>query len=280
MTDISQVARHYEARGLKDRLAAALEAGGFAGRPVSIAALAPLDQFHTRGLAATVELASAARLSAMDLVLDVGAGLGGPSRYLAATYGCKVEGIDLSPAFVEAATYLAERAGLADKVNYSQGDALALPFAAQSFDVAWTQHVAMNIHDRDRLYGEIHRVLRARGRLAIYDVVVGSGEPLHFPVPWSRGPETSFLLAPDAMRRLLERQGFTITDWVDRTADSLAWFAQNAHAPTTAPSAPPAFGLHLAMGPEFGRMAANLARNFKDGRVRVIETVAIKNDCG
>ena len=47
---------------------------------------------------------------------------------------------------------------------------------------------------------ELHRVLRKGGRLAAYDVVIGNGEPLHFPVPWSREPATSFLLTSDAMR--------------------------------------------------------------------------------
>ncbi len=276
MIDTTQVASHYAGNGLKERLIEALDAAGFSRLPVSVQDLAPLDQFHTRGLAATVDLARAAGIAAEDAVLDVGSGLGGPSRYLAATYGCTVKGIDLSPAFVEAAEHLAERAGLADKVSYTAGNALALPFADGSFDVAWTQHVAMNIADRDRLYAEIHRVLRPGGRLAAYDVVVGSGETLYFPVPWSRMPETSFVMEPSAMRSMLEHQGFIVQNWTDRTAEGVAWFEQQRAARAQAAAQPQRFGLHLAMGPDFQGMTVNLARNLSEGRARVIEAVLVR----
>ena len=59
--------------------------------------LAPLDQFQTRGMAATVELAATAGIAATDTVLDLDPGLGSPSRYLAATFGCSVVGVDLTP---------------------------------------------------------------------------------------------------------------------------------------------------------------------------------------
>ncbi|MFX7938290.1 methyltransferase domain-containing protein, partial [Acinetobacter baumannii] len=81
-------------------------------------------------------------------MIDIGSGLGGPSRYLAKRFGCSVVDVDLSASFVAAATYLADRTGLGDRVTYQQADALALPFPSGSFDVAWTQHVAMNIENR------------------------------------------------------------------------------------------------------------------------------------
>ncbi len=276
MIDTTQVATHYAGSGLKQRLIEALETAGFSGRPSSVQDLAPLDQFHTRGLAATIDLAHAAGITADDAVLDIGSGLGGPSRYLAATYGCTVKGIDLSPAFVEAANDLAERAGLAEKVSYATGDALALPFPDESFDVAWTQHVAMNIADRDRLYAQIRRVLRPGGRLAAYDVVAGSGEALHFPVPWSRLAETSFVMQPSAMRSMLELHGFTAQSWTDRTAAGVAWFEQQRAARAQAAAQPQRLGLHLAMGPDFQSMTVNLARNLAEGRVLVIEAALVK----
>ena len=134
---------HYDSIGLAGRLLAALAEVGLAGCRLSPAELAPLDQFHTRGLAATVELAAAATIAATDTLLDVGSGLGGPSRYLAATFGCAVTGIDLSQPFVEAARLLSELTGLTDRVRYHTANALAMPFADASFDVAWSQHVAM-----------------------------------------------------------------------------------------------------------------------------------------
>jgi SAM-dependent methyltransferase len=274
MTEPDKVIQHYGGRdALTARLDEALEAAGLAGRQLSPADLAPLDQFHTRGMAATVELADAVGMGRGMKVIDIGSGLGGPSRYLAATFGCRVQGVDLSPSFVEAATYLGERAGLGDKVAYDCANALALPYDDGTFDLAWTQHVAMNIADRARLYAEVHRVLRPGGRFAIYDVVAGANGPLLFPVPWSRGPETSFLVTPASMRATLEAQGFRVSVWADRTESGVAWFEAQQKARETAPASPPALGIHVAMGAEFPAMAANLGRNLREGRAGLIQAV-------
>ncbi len=273
MSQAANIVQHYGEHDLRDRLHAALMKAGLDDRTLTPAELAPLDQFHTRGMAATIELAQAAGILASSLVLDIGSGLGGPSRYLAAHFGCRVTGVDLSPSFVEAATYLATRAGLADRVTYENARAEALPYGDESFDIAWTQHVAMNIADRPSMYREAHRVLRRGGRFAIYDVVSGNGEPLHFPVPWARHPEASFLVTPVAMRSLLEDQGFRVVAWTDRTEAGVAWFAEQQQARARTAGTPPALGLHVAMGADFGEMTANLGRNLREGRAGIVQVV-------
>ncbi len=273
MAESEKVGQHYEQASLVERLKAALAAQGLDRKPLTPEDLAPLDQFHSRGLAATVELARVLQLDSAARILDIGSGLGGPSRYLAATYGCTVQGIDLSQSFVDAAAFLAERSGLADKVTYRQGNALALPFADGAFDVAWTQHVAMNIADRATFYREAFRVLRPGGQFAVFDVVAASDAPLFYPVPWARGPETSFLVTADRMRALLMEQGFQVASWVDCTQAAVAWFADRAKAQ---PAAAPKLGLHVVMGPDFGVMTGNLARNLREGRASLIEAVLEK----
>jgi SAM-dependent methyltransferase len=150
-----------------------------------------------------------------------------------------------------------------------------LPFDDGSFDIAWTQHVAMNIADRSKFYSEAHRVLRPGGSLAIYDVLAGGGGPLVYPVPWSKTEDSSFLLAPEEMKAQLSTAGFDIQSWVDRTDAALAWFAGLRKQEASAAGSGPV-GLHLAMGPNFKVMTGNLARNLDEGRAVLIEAVVVK----
>src|SRR5580704_6438153 len=201
MIDVLEGVRdHYRATGLAGRLKTALLALGPEDQQLTPRQLANLDQFHTRGLAATAELAKLAGVIAGMSVLDVGSGVGGPARFLAATCGCQVTGVDLSEPFVDAARYLTERTGQNGRVSFETASALELPFDDGHFEVVLLQHVAMNISDRARLYREIRRVLKLSGRFAIYDVVLSSGDP-HYPVPWARTPATSFLLTAAAQAR-------------------------------------------------------------------------------
>lgn len=274
MSDAHAVEGHYGVEPLEARVAEALQKAGLGEGTVGWAELTPLDQFHVRGLAATKELAQGLGPASGDSVLDVGCGLGGPARFLAANYGCRVTGIDLSQAFVDVARMLTERAELAASVTFRQANALDLPFADATFDHAWTQHVAMNIADRRGLYASIRRVLKPGGRLAIHDVVAGDGRPLTFPVPWAGSPELSILLTPDAMREVLEETGFSVLSWADETETALAWFAEmDAKRPTPISSSPPPLGTHVVMGPRFAEMVGNFRRNLEDGRVRLVQTV-------
>src|SRR5262249_17324914 len=140
-------------------------------------------------------------------------------------YGSKVTGIDLSAPFVEAARYLTARTGQSAAVSFEAASALELPFGDAGFDVALLQHVAMNIHDRSRLYGEIRRVLKPGGRFATLDIVAQKGEP-HFPLPWARTAAASFLLSADATRTAVEGAGFRLLEWKDDTEAAKAWIAK------------------------------------------------------
>jgi sarcosine/dimethylglycine N-methyltransferase len=258
---------HYRATGLTERLKTALAAFGPELQRLTPQQLGALDQFHTRGLAATADLAKLAGIAADTSVLDVGAGVGGPARFLAATYGCRVTGVDLSEPFVEAARYLTERTGQSGQVSFETGSALALPFADGRFDVVLLQHVAMNISGRAQLYGEIRRVLKPGGRFATFDVVLNSGEP-HYPVPWARTPATSFLLTPAATREAIERAGFRALTWQDDTEAAKAWMAE-----LRASGPPPSPNLGVVMGPDFAQLSANLGRNVMEGRLGILTAV-------
>ena len=143
------------------------------------------------------------------------------------------------------------------------------------FDVAWTQHVAMNVRDRAQFYKEAFRVLKPGGLLAIYDVTAGRLAPLIFPVPWAATPEQSFLLSSEAMQSLLVEVGFQLGSWEDRTEAGIAWFRERATA-LDVTQRPPRLGLHLVMGAEFPMMAANLSRNLAEDRARLVEAILLR----
>ena len=271
MSQESKVESHYASRSLVDAVLAAVDAAGLAQTGLKSSDLAPLDQFHARGLAATRELAALAGIDATCRVLDVGCGIGGPARHLAEAFGCSVVGIDLTAEYCRLATALSARTGVADKVSFQTANALDLPFTDASFDVAWTQHVAMNIADRPKFYGEMHRVLKPGGRIAFYDAVAIRGQEPVFPVPWARDASTSFLWEADATRALLEKTGFRIRTWRDVTEEGRLFFAARP-----SPPGPSALGLHLLMGPDFRIMAGNFGRSVMEGRVGLLMAVAEK----
>lgn len=260
------VRQHYHATGLVERIKGALAAFP-EGQPLTPQQLGAMDQFHTRGLEATADLARLAKIDATMSVLDIGAGVGGPARFLNETYGCRVTGVDLSEAFVDAARYLTERTGHSDKVSFQAANALDLPFGDGSFDAVFLQHVAMNIADRPRLYREIRRVLKPNGRFATFDVVLNGGEP-EYPLPWARTPATSFLLAADATRDAIEAAGLRPVTWQDDTALAKDWFAK-----MRASGPPPSPNLGVLMGPDTPQLITNLARNLGQGKLAILTAV-------
>lgn len=265
---------HYGRSNLAEIIFTALENAGADIERLSLEALAPIDEFHIRGRAATLELARAAELRPSDRVLDIGSGIGGTSRCLAKEFGCRVTGVDLTDEYCQVAAMLTEKVGLDERVDYRQGDATNLPFDDNEFDVVWTEHVAMNIPDKRRLYSEMHRVLRPGGTLAIYDVLSGSSAPVLFPVPWARTPDTSFLVSPEELRDLLLASGFTVSDWRDTTAEAREWFVKLAER--IRQEGFPALGFHLLMGEDFRAMAQNQGRNLEEGRISLGQVIAVK----
>jgi ubiquinone/menaquinone biosynthesis C-methylase UbiE len=268
VTDIlDDVKSHYGSAGLTERLRTTLAVLGPENQRLTPAQLAGLDQFHTRGLAATVELAEMTGIAPTMTVLDVGSGLGGPARFLAAARGCAVVGVDLSEPFVEAARYLTERTGQEAQVSFRAGSALDLPFGEETFEAVLLQHVAMNIADRARLYGEIRRVLKPGGRFATFDIVSSGPEP-HYPLPWAPSPTTSVLLTAEATRAAVEKAGFRVLAWRDDTEAGKAWLAELRSA---GPPPPPNLG--AVMGPDILQAIQNLGRSLIEGRLGVLSAV-------
>jgi ubiquinone/menaquinone biosynthesis C-methylase UbiE len=261
-----RVSAHYTPAHLMQAFESVLEARANDSGRVTPEDLAPVDQFHFGGAQATIELAALAGLGPDTPVLDIGGGFGGPARILANTYGCPVTVLDLTEAYCDVGEKLTARCGLQDLVSFQQGDGLAIPFADKSFDRVWTQHSSMNIADKQRLYREVHRVLRPGGRLALYEVMSGTATPLHFPVPWAAEASISFLSTPSTMQQLLADTGFCTLVWDDLTDVAAAAMRSQ---PMTA-NAP---GLHLILGDDFLERAHNMASNFAEDRAALVRAV-------
>ena len=270
--DLSAVDGHYSRPELSAVLLDALRAVGLDPDDLAPDDLAPFEEFHTGFRPETIDLAEKAGIAAGMQVLDVGCGLGGPARFLARRYGCNVTGIDASSAFVAAGNMLSELVGQADAVSILHGDALDLPFGDASFDVAWTQHVSMNIEDKPGFYRSLHRVLRPGGRLAFHDFMAGDGRPIHFPVPWAESQDLSFLATAAETQVLLQDAGFEEVAWTDRSAEGIAFLQMAMHRP---PPAGPALGLHLYVD-NLREKLLNMLRNLEEGRTQLIQAVVEK----
>ena len=159
------VAQHYTHGALERTVLDALRGAGKDPDRLEPDDLAPVDEFHIGGRQATVDFAAELRVTRGMHLLDIGSGLGGASRYFAHVLGCTVTGIDLTEEYVRVAQALSERTGLAGRVSYRHGSALALPFPAGTFDGAYMLHVGMNIADKAALFAQVRQALQAAGRV-------------------------------------------------------------------------------------------------------------------
>ncbi len=273
--DRQPVEDHYTRRDLGDAILAALRSVGKDLDHLTPDDLAPVDEFHGGQRPATIRLAELVGFTGTERVLEVGSGLGGPSRFIAWHYGCRVSSVDLTAEFIRVAEMLTRLTGLVGRVDYRQGSALDLPFEDMSFDVVWSQNVAMNIADRDRLYAEMHRVLKPGGKLGLQEVAAGPGGPPHYPVQWARTPSISFLYSQQATRASLEMAGFRVLVWQDTTAATLASAVARAG---NAVGPPPVLGTHLILGGDWQAMFRNAARNLEERRTELFNAVLERGD--
>jgi SAM-dependent methyltransferase len=270
MADENQVSRHYSSGQLMERLRTLLAAEGIDPDRASVEELAPFDHFHGRGLEATAQAADLVAAAAGDHILDVGSGIGGPARYFAKRFGCRVTGIDLTAEFCDTARLLTRAVGLSDRIAFEQGNALAMPFADASFDGAYSLNVSMNIADKAGLYGEVRRVLKPGAWFVLAEVAQGPAGPPSYPTPWARTAETSFLATPEDTRDALAAAGFAIVKWRDTAADAAAYTAR-ARAMIARGEKPPFHAVYLIHGELAREMAANGARDLAAGKIIPIE---------
>ncbi|MGC8476508.1 MAG: class I SAM-dependent methyltransferase [Acetobacteraceae bacterium] len=268
MSVTAAVISHYARTDIAPRILAALAETAGPDTPVTPEALAPLDHFHSRGVAATAALCRLLDPQPDEAVLDIGCGIGGPARWIAARTGCRVTGVDLTPEFVAAAAALAAATGQSAALRFLEGSALALPLPDGTFERAYSQNVVMNIADKPAVYAEARRVLRPGGVLALSNLTAGPAGPPDYPLPWAAGPETSFLSTPEETRAALDAAGFEILAFHD-VSDEIVAFNQALRG-----SGRPRLGMGVLVGEAIMERQRNSARGLAEGRLRAIEVLA------
>jgi SAM-dependent methyltransferase len=253
----SSIVGHYGSNGLVDRILRALADAGIDTSKLTVESLNQIDQLHGGGLNSTKFQAGLAGIHRDTRVLDAGCGIGGSSRYLAHTYGCRVEGIDLTPEFVEAAATLNKLCGLGDRISVRTGSVTELPYADKSFDLVWSQNVTMNVEDKPRMFSEAWRALAPGGRFTFSHAAQGpAGEP-HYPLPWAKEPSYSFLGTPEKILQQLKEAGFVNID--SRTEAGTPGTARGRAANDLGPS--------VIMGADMPARQANAGRSGQEGRL-------------
>lgn len=269
-----RVAQHYTQGGLLEAIRDAFVAAGKDWHALTARDLVPVDQLHARGVEATKALASLFQVTPAMHLLDIGSGVGGPARWFADTFGCRVTGIDLTPEFVAVATALTEQVRMTDRVRFEVASALDLPFGDATFDGAVSQNVTMNIADKDGFFSEAFRVLKPDGFLALAEINQGPGGPAVYPTVWAQSAETSFLATTAETLAALERAGFAVETVRDNGADYKAWLARQRSQ--AADAGRPALGSHIVVGRDFKEKSRSSARNVEEDRVVPVDILCRK----
>ncbi len=267
----NSIANHYGGDGMVERVLSALSQEGMDLANLDWKNLTSFDQFHTRGLPATREQARLAAPTVGANVIDLGCGVGGPARCLAAEYGCCVTGIDLTPEYIELAELLAAGCQMSDQLLFKVADALKMPFRNEVFDLAWSQNVSMNVKDKHNFYGETKRILKPGGRLVTSDIVSGSSTEIQWPLPWARETSISFVVAEEDMRNAMELVGFRIIEWRDTTEEAVSVFQQSNQKQRRGK-----LGVGLIAGSDFPERSANLANGLAAGVFKSVLILAEK----
>ncbi len=264
----ASVISHYTRNNLIERIWTALSEAGYDPDNPTLEQLSELDHLHGGGAATTEVQVELAEIPRGCHVLDAGCGIGGPSRYLASRHDCTVEGVDLTPEYIDVANQLNDLMGLGGSISLKVGSVTDLPFDDSRFDAVICQNVTMNVADKDAMFRQAFRVLKPGGIYTITHLSEGPNAPPIYPLPWALTPDVSFLETPEKILNTLTAAGFVdVEDRVEQASSRPG----GGPPPGTIGSAP-------AMGDDMPARIGNSAQSIQEGRLVSMMIVARRPD--
>ncbi|MFT5194479.1 MAG: cyclopropane fatty-acyl-phospholipid synthase-like methyltransferase [Cellvibrionaceae bacterium] len=137
--------------------------------PVSVDTLVRFDQYHYEGVDAVDQAIQKCQIAPHHHVLEVGAGIGGPARYLAHRAGCHVTALELQADLNDIGRHLTARAGLSDSITHQVGDFLEANPAAEQYDALASWLAFLHIPNRKLLFERCFDHLKPNASLFIED---------------------------------------------------------------------------------------------------------------
>ncbi len=273
----SKVIEHYNSENLTDRIRQAIIDAGKDPSDLQIKDLAGIDQLHTGGAKASLDLFDHVSFPEKAIIFDAGCGIGGSSRLLSKQLNCKFIGVDLADEFVNAANFLTRATHLEKQVKFQQGSVLDLPFDTDTFDGVLCQHILMNISDKALAIKEFYRILKPGGKLVLHEITKGESDNIQFPVPWAAQESISFLEPWDSLKDILLNQGFQCLIEKDKSQDAMTWWEKvNAFSKKKSQGVNP-LNPGLIFGTNSKFFGKNMAANFRNQSICLIEAVYKKS---
>ncbi len=273
----SEINQHYGSDNLGSRIFAALEKSGKDLSHLTLKDLSVIDQLHTGGHMATLELARKTELPPGTTVLDAGCGIGGSCRLLAQECQFNMTGMDLVADFIEVAQALTRSTGMDDVIRYIPGNIMDTGLEDASFDAVWCQHTLMNIRDKEKVFSEFNRILKPGGVVVLHEIVRGSNAPIHLPVPWADRHTISHLIPWPEMTTLLLDNGFTCRFQQDQTQEQAkTWWARVKKAFAKKRENPSPLGPHIIFGENGMAFGNTMTANLEEDNIRLMEAIFIK----
>lgn len=272
----SDIQRHYNSDHLTETIKAALLSAGKDLALLEPRDLAPVDQLHTGGAMASLNLFKKIHWSPDHQVLDAGCGIGGSARLMAGQFNCRVEGVDLAGQFIDTARFLTQCTRLESQVSFQQGSVLELPFADRSFDTILCQHILMNIKDKAAAIREFSRVLKKDGTLILHEIFRGDNDRLLLPVPWAGHAGISFLDPWEVIDRILSKHGFEKEFYSDESPAACLWWEKVKDFSRKKSTGKASLGPGLIFGDSARSFGNTMHGNFKNKSICLVEAILKK----